>query len=302
MSLVPAPLRTTAVLATLGAAMLWGTTGTAQALGPDEASAVSVGALRIAVGAAVLLLLATRAPVAGFEAALAAPRLTAVSLLGGSLCVAAYQACFFFSVARTGVAVGTVVALGLAPVATGLLAMLLGERPDRRWALATAAAVGGIVLLVGGSVGPGARVDALGVAAAVGAGVSYAGFTTAARWLILHGVPGLRVMAAFFTAGAVLLSPALLFLDLSWVRTGRGVGMLLWLGVLATALAYVLFQRGLSGLSARTVATLSLAEPVTAALLGLLLLREPLTAASLAGIAVVIAGLAILAVPGRRSP
>lgn len=289
------------MLAALGAAVLWGTTGTAQALGPDGANPVSVGALRIAVGAAVLLILASRAPVAGFEAARAAPRSTAVALLGGSFCVAAYQACFFVGVARTGVAVGTVVALGLAPVATGLLAMLLGERPDRRWALATAAAVGGVVLLVGGAAAPGARVDALGVAAAAGAGVSYAGFTTAARWLIVQGVPGLRVMAAFFTAGAVLLSPALLFLDLSWTRTAPGVTMLLWLGVLATALAYVLFQRALSGLTARTVATLSLAEPVTAALLGVLLLQESLTAASLAGVAVVILGLTLLALPTRRA-
>lgn len=289
------------MLAALGAAVLWGTTGTAQALGPDGANPVSVGALRIAVGAAVLLILASRAPVAGFEAARAAPRSTAVALLGGSFCVAAYQACFFVGVARTGVAVGTVVALGLAPVATGLLAMLLRERPDRRWALATAAAVGGVVLLVGGAAAPGARVDALGVAAAAGAGVSYAGFTTAARWLIVQGVPGLRVMAAFFTAGAVLLSPALLFLDLSWIRTTPGVTMLLWLGMLATALAYVLFQRALSGLTARTVATLSLAEPVTAALLGVLLLQESLTATSFAGVAVVILGLTLLALPTRRA-
>lgn len=66
----------------------------------------------------------------------------------GGLAVAAYQACFFFGVARTGVAVGTVVALGIAPLATGLLGLLLGERPDRRWTLATVGAVAGVVLLL----------------------------------------------------------------------------------------------------------------------------------------------------------
>ncbi len=54
-------------LLVLGAAVLFGTTGTAQALGPD-ASPLAVGSARIAVGAALLALaaaaLARRAPAA----------------------------------------------------------------------------------------------------------------------------------------------------------------------------------------------------------------------------------------------
>src|SRR5690606_15412255 len=165
------------------------------------------GALRILLGAAVLAALAMPA----LRGPAARPRpgrlpLGVVMLLGG-LCVAAYQGFFFAGVDRTGVAVGTVVALGVAPLATGLLGLLLGERATRRWALATAAAVVGVALLVAGAGSRDRSVDPLGVAAALGAGASYAGYTVAARTLLLRGARGIVVMAAFFGVGAVLLAP-----------------------------------------------------------------------------------------------
>ena len=92
-------------LQVLLAALCFGTTGTAQALGPDAASPLTVGAMRVAGGAA-LLLLAVR--VAGTDSTV---RLGRWPLLVGGLGVAAYQLCFFAAVRDTGVAVGTVAAL-----------------------------------------------------------------------------------------------------------------------------------------------------------------------------------------------
>lgn len=305
---------TAAVLAALGAAMLWGTTGTAQALGPRGSDPAAVGATRVALGALVLLVLvaqesvlrrragdapAADRPVAdarrqGFVARLPA---SALFMLGG-IAVAAYQACFFLGVARTGVAVGTVLALGVAPLATGLLGLGLGERPTRRWLLATAGAIVGMTLLVAGSASDDSRVDALGVGAALGAGVSYAGYTVAARALLLRGARGIPVMAGFFSIGALLLAPTLLVTDLGWLASTTGVLMVLWLGVAATGLSYLLFQHGLAGLPAGTVATISLAEPVTATVLGVLVLREDLTLLDAAGIVLVV--LCLLLIAARR--
>jgi DME family drug/metabolite transporter len=76
--------------------------------------------------------------------------------------------------------------------------------------------------------------------------------------------------------------------------------MALWLGVVPTALAYLLFARGLRRLPAAEVATLTLAEPVTAAALGAVVLGERPGAVAVAGIALILAGLAVLAAPGRR--
>jgi drug/metabolite transporter, DME family len=62
----------------------------------------------------------------------------------------------------------------------------------------------------------------------------------------------------------------------------------------------VLFSRGLRALSSGETATLVLAEPLTAAALGVVALGEDPSATAVAGAALVLCGLAILAVRGRR--
>src|SRR3954453_18104788 len=94
------------------AALCFGTTGTAQALGPDGLAPAGVGAARILVGGG---LLAAVAVLAG-GALCALPRPPVLAAPAG---VAAYQLCFFAAVADTGVAVGTIVELGSAPPTAG---------------------------------------------------------------------------------------------------------------------------------------------------------------------------------------
>ncbi len=78
------------------------------------------------------------------------------------------------------------------------------------------------------------------------------------------------------------------------VQSSGAISML-HLGLIATALAYLLFARGLKGIPASMAVTLALAEPVTAALLGILLLGEPLTIVSGFGLLLLIIGLLLLA-------
>ena len=87
------------------AAVCFGTTGTAQALGPSAAP--SRGSRPDRVGGALLLLVARRCP--------APPRVAAAGAGLIAVAIAVYQLAFFAAVERTGVAVGTVVALGSAP-------------------------------------------------------------------------------------------------------------------------------------------------------------------------------------------
>lgn len=295
-----------AALAAVAAASLWGTTGTAQALGPDAADPAQVGALRVLVGAVTLGLLAGQMVLRPARASGASPRRpgslpSTVLVVAGGLAVAAYQVCFFVGVERSGVAVGTVVALGVAPLATGLLGRALGERVTARWAVSTLGAVAGVVLLViGQTAGSGGSADPVGLVAAMGAGLSYAGYTIAARALLLRGESGIRVMALLFGVGALALVPVLVGADLGWLWTVDGLVMVLWLGLVATGLSYVLFQRGLSGLPAGSVATLSLAEPVTATLLGVAVLDERLGPLTGVGILVVVLSLLLVAAGGRR--
>lgn len=278
------------------AAALWGTTGTARALAPPGADPLGVGAVRIAIGGVLLVafVLATGGSSVARLARLARPA-TLVCAIG----VALYQLSFFSGVAVLGVALGTIVAIGTAPLATGLLSALLGLRPARRWYAGTAVAVLGVALLVLPE-GP-VRLDPLGILLAVTAGVSYALYAVGAKSLLRENAP-LSVMAAAFAGGAILLLPVLALTDLRWLWEPAGIAVAAHLGIVATAIAYALFGRGLALVPATTAATLSLFEPLTATALGVALLGERLAPAQIGGAVAILAAVAIVAADRERAP
>lgn len=287
-----------AVLVVL-AAVCFGSTGTAVALGAPDASSSSVGAARVVVGGGLLALLAGRALVAALRRARAgAWGLVAVGALG----VVAYQPLFFAGTAANGVAVGTVVALGSAPLVTGVLGWALSRTvPGRRWTLATGVAVVGLVLLASASGGADAGgTSPAGLLASLGAGTSYAVFALVTKALLDRGWTAATSTGAVFGGAAVLSLPVLLATDLAWLDAPAPWAAVLWLGAVTTALAYALFARGLRHLPAATVATLTLAEPLTATLLGLVVLHEHLGPAQVGALLLLAGALAVLAAPARR--
>lgn len=249
--------------------MLFGTAGVAQAYAPAGASPVSVGATRLAVGALVLTgYVLLRGVPLGRIVGMWRSKALIVAAIGA----AAYQPFFFAGIGLAGVPLGTLVAVGSAPVFAGLLAwLLLGERPGRAWLIATSICVGGLALLTGVGAAAG---NTLGVALTAGAGLSIASFSVAAKRLLARGVPTLEVLASAFLLGSCVMVPVAAWLGLAWVATGSGSLAALWLGVATMGLANVLFTKGLGGLPAPTAVTLSLVDPLTATLLGGLLLGQ----------------------------
>jgi DME family drug/metabolite transporter len=273
------------------AAVLFGTTGTAQALGPAGLSPLSVGAARVVLGGGALGVCALLRP-----AALARMSLALVVCAGAA--VAAYQLLFFEAVHRSGVAVGAVVAIGLGPVVAGMLERALGEPwPGRRWLVATMLAIAGIVALGVGGTGD-ARTSTSGILCALGSGTAYAAYTVIAKRLLHAGAGPIPVMGAAFGVGSLMLLPVLLIGDLSWLHTARGIELAGYLAAGPTVLAYLLFARGLSRLTASETTTIVLAEPVTASILGVAVLHQQLGALAVAGVLLVIGGVAVLALPG----
>lgn len=283
-------------LLVVGAAVLWGTTGTAQALGPDGASTVAVGAARNVVGAAVLVAVAA----ARGQLWQGARQLDRRPLVLAALATAAYQLCFFGGVRLAGVAIGTVVGVGSGPVWGGLLGWLArGERPSRRWAVATTLALAGAVVLATSTTDGGERVDSLGIALALGAGLAYAAFALWSKALTDHHDPDLAMTWAFALSAVVLL-PIGLGAGVGPLVSSDGAAMVLWLGVVSLAAAYLLFGRGIAGVPVATATTLTLAEPLTAAVLGFTVLDEDVSPSALLGMLLVVAGLAAMAA-GRQA-
>ena len=293
-------------------ALLFATTGTSRALGPT-ADDLSVGAVRVIVGGVALGLVALlvrrriagRTPLTGRPAALVAI---------GAAGVLLYQPMFFAGTRLTGVAVGTVLALGSAPVFTGILDSLVRRnRPGRAWYLSTTVAIIGLVVLVASGRTDGASVSIVGAGACLAAGFGYAVYASAAKALLDRNWTPVTTLGAMFGGAAVValvvvaaaaVLPRTATVDISWVLAPGGWALALWLGLITVTVAYVLYARGLRTMSAATAATLTMAEPVAATILGVALLGEHPSLGAWAGVALIGCGLAILVVDTvrRRDP
>jgi DME family drug/metabolite transporter len=277
--------------------MLFGTTGTAQALGPPGASPLSIGAMRLLLGGLALVAVAALQRPDGGRAWLR----HAPALLVGGVAVAIYQLGWFAGLRRTGVALGTVVGIGSGPVMAGVIHLARGRgRLTRAWVLGTAATVVGAGFLAARGAGESAA-DPVGLLLTLGAVLGYVLSVEAAQHAMARGLDPAGAMAGIFGAGAVLLVPVLALQPLGWVATARGAGMALHLGLVTLALAYSLYGWGLRGLAVPTVVTLTLAEPLTAAVLGTALLGERLGPPGWLGTALIVVGL-LLAARGESAP
>lgn len=294
---MPAERRGTAVLAVLGAAVLWGTAGAAQELGAPEAAPASVAAVRSLGGGA--LLAASLVSLGRADRLRHVVRVAALPTMAAVVAITVFQVGYLTGIRQVGVALGTLVAIGSAPVAAGLLAAIGGRRPTSRWMLATMATVTGtaVLLLFGSDVGTGAGSAIVGVLAALVAGAAFGTYTTVSKRVLERGVDGPAAMTVIFLAAGVVLIPVLVLADSSWMRAPAGLATALWLAVATTAVAYLLFARGLRVIDAPSVTTLTLAEPLTATVLAIVVVGERPTVPGAIGAGLLLAGL--IAVGGR---
>lgn len=276
-------------LCVIAAGMCWGTTGTIQAFAPEGASPLTVGSARVVFSGVILLLfmLAKRGR------ALFAGGWSVRGVILAAAGLAAYQLTFFTAVRMTGVAVGTMVAIGAAPPVAGICGRLFfGERLSPRWYAATALAVAGCVMLVLGGNSGALEISFLGVFLAFCAALSYA----------LEGV-GLRMVqkgpydtiAVVSAASGLMALPWLLAGDAAWMLEPRGALCMALLTFLSTVIPYTLFTIGVQNVELGVVYTLSLAEPLTAWFLSTVLLGERLSILGSAGVAVLFSGILLLA-------
>lgn len=140
--------------------------------------------------------------------------------------------------------------------------------------------VAGVALTV---LTPTAALDPVGVAAGLVGAVSMAlGTVLNRKWQ--PPVSPLTSTAWQLTAGGILLLPLVLVVDPRVpVPTAGNLLALAWLGLVGMALAYVLWLRGITRLETSVASTLLLLSPVTAVLLGWLVLQQSLNTGQIIG-------------------
>lgn len=279
-------------LVVLLGAILWGTTGTAQTFMPQTIHPLAVGASRLAVGGFSLLVILLIMRKIDFR------NWPWKSTLYAAISMAIFQYLFFSSVRLTGVAIGTVVTIGSAPVFSGIIEWLLVKRrPTRVWIMATVLAIIGCALLFLNK--DGIVVNPVGIAMSLGAGLLFA-FYTLVNKDVLDKVDAVPAVAVIFSMSAIMLMPFLFLFETEGLMTGRGISVMLYLGIVTTSVAYILFSAGLKRIPSSSAVTLALAEPLTAAILSVIVVGERLNGTSWMGIAMLLGGILVLTLSGRK--
>ena len=237
-----------------------------------RAGALGVVALRVTF-AAVLLLVVTRPRLRGYS------RADWAVATGFGLALGGMNTLFYQAIER--IPLGTAVTLEV------LGPLLLSVVASRRAAslLWASLALAGVYLLGRGGLG---RLDAVGVAFALGAGVMWAAYIllnarAGARFPRLDGLAIAMTVAALVslplgigTAGGTLLEPGVLALGLA-------------IAVLSSGVPYTLELLALRRLPAATFAVLTSLSPALAALAGYLVLDQGLSLPQCGAIAMVVA-------------
>ncbi len=289
----------------LAASVLWGTTGTAATFAPDV-SPLAIGAVAMGFGGLLQASIAVR-PIVAFAGTLRGQQRT---VLLGALAVAMYPLAFYSSMHLAGVAVGTVVSIGSAPLASAVIERVVDKRPFTvRWAVGAALGVTGAALLciadghagAGSAQAPGWSTPA-GIALGLVAGLTYALYSWAAHRLISTGIPSRAVMGAVFGLGGLLLMPVLAVTGAPLVASWQNAAVGAYMAAVPMFAGYVLFGWGLARVRASTATTLSLAETVVAAVLAVLVVGERLPAMAWIGAGLIVASLFVLTRPARGVP
>jgi DME family drug/metabolite transporter len=282
-------------------AVLWGTVGVAvkAVYGLADTNPLSIGFLRLAISVPALFLAGWW--VLGAQIFRVLRRDLGLMLLLGVL-MALYQVCYFGAIARVGVAIAVLVTLCTAPVLVAILSLwLFREKLTQRLILALTLALIGTALLVGvqpNAVG-GQGNTVIGVLLALGSAFGYAVITLCSRLLAGRYHP-LQSLTIGLGTGALILLPLALLNGFVVSYPVVGWALLLYLGLIPTVVAYVLFLSGIRHTTATAASITTLLEPLTSTLLAGLFFKEQLGVFGLLGGIVLFGAIVLLFRNGSR--
>lgn len=296
-----------AFFAILAASVLWGTTGVAATFAPSVGP-LAIGAAAMGIGGLLQAAIATKA-IVGQRARLSAFK----SLLAlGAISVFIYPLAFYASMHLAGVAVGTVVSLGSAPLASALIERFFeGQRLSGRWKIGASLGVLGAILIclaedaahkpVVEAVGISAENALYGILLGLVAGLTYALYSWAARQMMHKGIAPRAAMGSIFGLGGLMLLPVLFLTGGALLESWDNAWVGIYMALIPMFLGYVLFGYGLSRIPASMATTITLTEPVVAALLAVIIVGERLPLMGWLGIVLIAGCLVVLTLPMKKS-
>ena len=276
---------------------LSGLAGTAAALYSLNSTPAVTGFVRLAVGALTLLILA---PLLGGKLNQLPRLIKRPGIWIMAAAAASYQAFFFASVERTGVATAALVTVGCIPASAGIVGwIVLRERPNKIWFIATTIGMTGLLVR---SLGELQINDATGLLFAVIAGTGIGAYLNAAKIEIRAGGHPMQLPGMAYLLGSLGLL-GLVYADLLKVTwNAQAIGLALFLGVVTMGIANALQIVGMRGITPGVAATMMLSDPVAAAILGVVVMHEELTTQGAIGLVLVIIGLGLQSLsPGSES-
>lgn len=288
------------------ASVLWGTGGLVVTVIHDRSGlgAMTASAWRMALATVALVTFIAVTGRAGQAITMMRSRPVVPIVVGCG--TALYQGLYFASVLSIGVAVATVVALGLSPILASIWHHIQARTaPSLREIAVLAAALVGLCLVTFGGApherGGGATNFTAGLLLAIAAGATYAATTILGHRLASRTDP-VVIATCTTTAGAVALAPLFLVAALNGEPVvpsdPTSLGLLVYLGVFTLALSYGLLYAGLRTTSGAAATVVTLVEPISAAVLAAVLLGQQLTWMSVVG-AILILG-AVVGLPAGR--
>ncbi|WP_245216257.1 DMT family transporter [Sagittula salina] len=152
----------------------------------------------------------------------------------------------------------------------------------------------GVAVMIGGGAVAGFGTHVTAMLACLSAAICYALAGIYGKRFAAMKVPPMVTATGQITASALILAPLALVMDRPWtlpVPSLAVVSAVLGVAVLSTALAYVLYFRILSTAGATNIALVTFLVPVSAILLGTLILNEVLLPRHLGGMALIALGL-----------
>ena len=200
----------------------------------------------------------------------------------------------------TGVGVAAVVSIGVAPIFVGLIAWIaLKQPPGKQWTYGTFIAIAGVVALNWPS-GEN-KVNVLGIGFALAAAFGYSLQATGMGIISRRHTP-YQCVAPMFTIGTIFQAPLSYGKDFTFLQDPVLLMGALYGGIVTVALAYALFIYGIARIGAATAVTVGLMEPLTASILGVVLLAESVSALGIVGSVLILIGLVVVSRPPKSAP